>query len=163
MNNDIHIRAAEIDDVPIILFFIQALADYEKLSHEVVATEDDLRMSLFGDPKAKQAEVIIASSAGKDIGFALYFHTYSTFLGRAGMWLEDLFVLPEARGTGAGKKLLSHLAKIAKDRQCGRLEWSVLNWNEPSIKFYRSLGATPMDEWTTYRLHGQALDDLANS
>lgn len=154
------IRFATIADVPLILQFIKELAEYEQLLHEVVATEETLRNSLFG-PQA-HAEVIIGSWDDKPVGFALFFHNFSTFLGKPGIYLEDLYVKPEARGLGVGKKMLAYLAKLAKDRQCGRLEWWVLDWNETAIAFYESLGAVAMDEWTVYRVTDKALTDLAN-
>lgn len=139
--------------------FIRALAEYEKLSHEVVATEADIHAGLFG-PK-RVAECAIAVWEGAPAGFALFFHNYSTFAGKPGIYLEDLFVLPELRGNGIGKVLLAHLAKLARERGCARLEWAVLDWNAPSIAFYQSLGARPMDDWTVYRLTGDALSRLA--
>ena len=153
------IRAAAESDVALILRFIEKLAEYEKLTHELVATEAALREYLFG-PKP-MAEVILAYWASQPVGFALFFHNFSTFLARPGIYLEDLFVDPEHRGKGVGKALLTHLARLAMERGCGRLEWSVLNWNEPSIQFYRKLGAVAQDEWTTYRLTGAALQRLA--
>ena len=153
------IRFARPDDVPTILHLIRALAEYERLSHEVTATEADLHEHLFGE--RRYCEVLIAEVAGRPAGFALFFHNYSTFLGRPGIYLEDLFVLPEARGQGHGKALLSCLARLAVERGCGRLEWSVLDWNEPSIRFYCALGAVPMDEWTIFRVTGPALAGLA--
>lgn len=153
------IRSARPDDLPAIAELIRALAEYERLSNEVVLEESRLREHLFG-PRP-YAEVLLADEDGHAAGFALFFHNYSTFLGRPGIWLEDLFVRPELRGRGLGKALLQALARLAVERGCGRLEWSVLNWNEPSIRFYRSLGAVPMDEWTTYRLTGKALAELA--
>lgn len=155
----VYIRSATEDDVPAILSLIRELAEYEKLSHEVVATEEALRESLFGE--RRYAEVLIAERDGAPAGFALFFHNFSTFLGKPGLYLEDLYVKPEFRGAGIGKKLLVHLASLAKSRGCGRLEWWVLDWNEPSIGFYRKLGAVPMDDWTVYRVSGRALDDLA--
>jgi GNAT superfamily N-acetyltransferase len=155
------IRTATIDDVPAIARLIRALAEYEKLAHEVVLEEDRLRQHLFG-PR-KYAEVILAEEAGQVIGFALYFHNYSTFLGRPGIYLEDLFVEPEWRGKGHGKSLLAELARIAIERDCGRLEWAVLDWNEPSIAFYKSLGALQKDDWTIFRLTGESLTNLAKS
>lgn len=155
------IRAATPDDVPVIAELIRALADYERLSHAVVLDESALRAHLFG-PRP-YAEVVLAEHEAAVVGFALFFHNYSTFLGRPGIYLEDLFVRPEHRGSGHGKALLSHLARLAVERGCGRLEWSVLDWNEPSIAFYRSLGAAAMDEWTVYRLTGDALTTLAES
>lgn len=155
------IRNATEEDVPLILHFIRELAVYEKLAHEVVATAESIRETLFGNPRF--AEVIIAEADGEPAGFALFFHNYSTFLSRPGLYLEDLFVRPEVRGRGYGKALLAHLAAIAKERNCGRFEWAVLNWNEPAIRFYRSLGALPMDQWTVYRVTGEALDALARN
>ena len=146
-------------DVPVILDLIKGLAVYEKLADQVVATEDGLREALFGAKPA--AEVIIAYADGEAVGFALFFHNFSTFLGKRGLYLEDLFVRPEWRGRGAGRALLTHLAKIAAERKCGRFEWAVLDWNEPAIKFYKSLGAKPMDEWTVFRVTGDALSTLA--
>ncbi len=157
---DFEIKPSTIDDVPVILSFIQKLADYENLSHEVVATEDGLREVLFGE--RRYAETIIAYYQSKAVGFALFFHSFSTFLGKPGIYLEDLFVDPEQRGKGFGKALLVYLAKLARERNCGRFEWSVLDWNEPSIQFYESLGAVPLNEWTMYRLTGEALEQLAN-
>jgi len=154
------VREASEEDVPLILSFIRELAEYEKLSHEVVATEEELRKSLFGE--RRYAEVLIAEHDGSPAGFALFFHNFSTFLGKPGIYLEDLYVNPAFRGAGIGKKLLVHLARLAKRRGCGRLEWWVLDWNEPSIGFYKNLGATAMDDWTIYRLAGTALDDLAS-
>lgn len=154
----LNFRNATIDDCKLILFFIKELATYEKMLDEVVATEELLREWLF---EQKKAEVIFACEDGKEIGFALFFHNFSTFLGRAGIYLEDLFVLPEHRGKGYGKAILKELARIAVERKCGRLEWSCLDWNKPSIDFYLSLGGVPMDEWTVYRISGPALDELA--
>ena len=154
-----NIRTATEADVPLILQFIKALAEYERLADRVVATEETIRRTLFGNPR--YAEVLIAEDDRKPVGFALFFHNYSTFLAQPGIYLEDLFVKPEARGKGFGKALLARLAAIAKSRNCGRLEWAVLNWNKPSIDFYESLGARPMDEWNVYRLTGEALDALA--
>ncbi len=146
--------------MPQILEFIRELAEYERLSHEVVATEEGLRDSLFGERPV--AEVVVASVGEEPAGFALFFHNFSTFLGRPGIYLEDLYVRPEHRGAGIGRALFAHLARLVKERDCGRLEWSVLNWNEPSIGFYRSLGATPLKDWTVYRLTGEGLMDLAD-
>lgn len=198
------IKLANKKDVPLILKFIKDLAEYEKLAHEVVATEEILTETLFGEetgeqeglregkqkekgneqeglPNGKQrnlhkneekplqkerrnyAEVIIAYLNNQPVGFALYFHNFSTFLGRPGIYIEDLYVTPEARGKGVGQKLLAFLAKLAKDRKCGRLEWWVLDWNKPAIEFYKKIKAIPMDEWTVFRVTGQALDDLAAS
>jgi GNAT superfamily N-acetyltransferase len=153
------IREANEADVPQIHQFIRDLADYEKLGHVVVATEAQLLATLFGDTTF--AEVIIAEEDGKPAGFALFFHNYSTFLAQPGIYLEDLFVKPEYRGRGYGKALLARLAQIARERKCGRVDWAVLDWNEPSIKFYESLGARRMDEWHTFRLTGPALERLA--
>ena len=153
------IRPATEDDVPIILSLIRELAEYERLSHEVVATEGLLRESLFGERRG--AEVLIACCKGAPAGFALFFHSFSTFLGRPGIYLEDLYVKPEFRGRGIGRALLTHLARLAKERGCGRFEWAVLDWNEPAIKLYKSIGAVPMDEWTVYRVTGEALETLA--
>jgi len=153
------IRAATADDAALILTFIQALADYEKLAHEAQATTDDIRRDLFGEPP--RAFCDIAEIDDAPVGFALWFYNYSTFRGRAGIWLEDLFVKPEARGAGAGKALLAALARRCVTEELGRLEWSVLDWNAPSIAFYDSLGALAMDEWTTRRMEGQALLRLA--
>lgn len=152
------LRLAEEKDIPLILRFIKELADYEKLLHEVVATEEILMESLF---IKKAAEVVIGEYDGEPVGFALFFHNFSTFLGRPGIYLEDLYVRPEMRGKGLGKALLSFLAHLAKERNCGRLEWWCIDWNEPSIKFYKSLGAIPMDEWTVYRVCDDALTNLA--
>ncbi|SAM09817.1 hypothetical protein [Absidia glauca] len=156
---------ATIDDVPVILDFIKGLAEYEKLSHQVVATEDLLRTHLFG--ASPKAEVILAyyqKSAADPrvpVGFALFIHNFSTFLGRPGLYLEDLFVLSEYRGLGLGKKLLTQLAVIAKERECGRYEWVVLDWNTPSREFYAKLGAKSHPEWIIQRVEGKSLDDLA--
>lgn len=157
----LRIVPASEPDVPLILEMIHALAEYEKLSHEVEATEEKLRQSLFGESPA--AEVVFAYEDEVCAGFAVYSSTYSTFLGQAGLYLEDLYVRPELRGRGIGFALLRHLASVARVRNCGRLEWSVLNWNEPSIEFYKRLGAVPLDEWTRYRLSGEALRDLAET
>jgi GNAT superfamily N-acetyltransferase len=156
----LRIVSATEADVPLILRFIRGLAEYEKLAHEVVATEQDLRETLFGPRPG--AEVVLAYAGAEAVGFALFFHNYSTFLGRPGLYLEDLYVLPEARGRGVGRALLAHLARLARERRCGRLEWWVLDWNESAIRFYRSLGAAPMDQWTVYRMTGQALERLAD-
>lgn len=153
------IRPAVEADVPLILRFIRELAEYERLAHEVVATEEGLRGTLFG--ARPFAEVVIAEEEGEPAGFALFFHNYSTFLGRPGLYLEDLYVRPEMRGAGIGRALLAHLARLAVERGCGRLEWWVLDWNEPAIRFYRSLGAQPMDDWTVFRVTGDALTQLA--
>ena len=155
---DFIIRQAERKDCVLILSFIQALADYENMSDDVVADEALLEEWIFDKQKA---EVIFAVADGKEVGFALYFHNFSTFLGRAGIYLEDLFVLPEYRGNGYGKALLKKLAEITVARGCGRLEWSCLDWNQPSIDFYLSLGAKPMDDWTLYRMTGETLQKFA--
>ena len=151
-------RYAEKKDVGVILGFIKALADYEKMSDDVVATEELLEEWIFDK---KKAEVIFACEDGKEVGFALFFYNFSTFLGRAGIYLEDLFVLPEYRNKGYGKALLKELAKITVKRGCGRLEWCCLDWNQPSIDFYLSLGAKSMNEWTIYRVTGETLKNLA--
>jgi GNAT superfamily N-acetyltransferase len=156
---ELEIRSATESDLPLILYFIRELATYERLAHKVVATEEGLRQTLFANPRF--AEVLIATAGGEPAGFALFFYNYSTFLAQPGIYLEDLFVKEEMRGRGLGKALLAHLARLAKERGCGRLEWAVLNWNTPSINFYRSLGAVPMDDWTVFRLTGEALDTLA--
>ena len=156
---EIHLRQAQIADVPQILSFVRELAEYEKLAHEAVADEATLAAQLFGDHPA--AEVVIAEVDGQPAGFALFFHNFSTFLGRRGLYLEDLFVRPQYRGLGLGKRLMVHLAKLAVERDCGRFEWSVLDWNEPAIRFYRSLGAAGLEEWTVQRLSGPALHALA--
>lgn len=158
-NEHFKIRFAEEKDVKLILDFIKELADYEKLLHEVVATEEILMDSLF---VRKAAEVIIGEHDGEPVGFALFFHNFSTFLGRPGIYLEDLYVRPEMRGKGYGKILLAFLGKLAIERNCGRFEWWCIDWNEPSINFYKSIGAVPMDEWTVYRVYNKALIDLAN-
>lgn len=152
------IRFAEEEDIPLILDFIKGLAEYEKLLDEVMATEDILRESLF---RQKAAEVIIGEYENGPVGFALFFHNFSTFLGRPGLYLEDLFIKPEARGKGFGKVMLKFLAKLAVDRNCGRFEWVCLDWNKSAIEFYRKLGAISMDDWTIFRLDGKALDNLA--
>ncbi len=154
------IRPATPTDIPQILQFIRELAQYEKLSHEVAATEQLLHQNLFGPRPV--AECLIADLDQTPVGFALFFHNFSTFLGRPGIYLEDLFVRPAARGKGVGRALLTHLAKIAVKRNCGRLEWAVLDWNAPAIGFYKKLGATPMDEWTVMRVTGDALKHLAS-
>jgi GNAT superfamily N-acetyltransferase len=157
-----HLKVVEAveADVPLILEMIRELAEYEKLIHVVSATERQIRDTLFGGRPA--AEVLLAWVDHECVGFALFFPNYSTFLAKPGIYLEDLFVKPHARGKGAGAALLAELARIAKRRGCGRVEWAVLNWNEPSIAFYRKLGAVPMHEWTTFRLTGDALDRLAS-
>ncbi|MBD2308055.1 GNAT family N-acetyltransferase [Chroococcidiopsis sp. FACHB-1243] len=152
-------RFAETDDVSLVLQFIKELAEYEQLAHEVVATEDILKESLFGNRKG--AEVILGYYEKQPVSFALFFHNFSTFLGRAGIYLEDLYVKPEMRGRGIGRVMLSYLAHIAKERNCGRLEWWVLDWNETAINFYQKIGAVPMNEWTVFRVTDRSLIDLA--
>lgn len=153
-------RRAEAADVPLILDFIQNLATYERLRESCVATEEKLRATLFSDHPA--AEVIIAGIDGRPVGFALFFHNYSTFLAQRGIYLEDLFVKPEARGKGVGLALLCALARIAVERECGRLEWAVLDWNQLAIDFYKRIGAKPLDDWTVFRMTGSALEKLAS-
>jgi GNAT superfamily N-acetyltransferase len=159
--SNVRIVPATKADAPLILSLIQALAEYERLGHEVVATEEMIRESLFGDEP--HARALIAHAGDVPAGFAIWFSTYSTFLSRPGIYLEDLFVLPAWRGKGIGRALLRHLARLAVERGCGRIEWSVLDWNEEAIRFYRSIGARPMDEWTVYRLTGDAIHRLANT
>ena len=158
MENKLTFRYAVRKDIPLILQFIRDLAEYEKLLDEVVADEATLEEWIFDQ---KKAEAIFAIEKGKEVGFALFFHNFSTFLGRAGLYLEDLFVLPEYRGKGYGKQILQKLASIAVERKCGRLEWWCLDWNQSSIDFYLSLGAEPMSDWTVYRISGDTLQDLA--
>ena len=153
------IRAATETDVAVILALIKDLAEYEHLSHEVEATEEDLRQSLFGDRPV--AEALIGEHQGIAISFALFFYNFSTFLGKPGIYLEDLYVKSEYRSNGFGRKMLAHIARLAKERNCGRFEWSVLDWNEPAIRTYDKLNAKPMKEWILYRLTGEALDHLA--
>ena len=155
----IRIVPAQATDVPVILGMIRALAEYEQLTHEVTATEDDLRHSLFGPRPA--GEVVLAYAGDAPVGFALFFHNFSTFLGRHGLYLEDLFVVPEWRGKGVGKQLLAHVASIAESRKCGRMEWAVLDWNESAIAFYRRMGAHVLDEWRICRLTGSELRAVA--
>ena len=157
--NGVRIEPATERDIPVIMSFVRKLAEYEKLADQMVATEEGFRNALFGTRPV--AEVLIAYSGDVPAGFALFFHNFSTFLGQPGIYLEDLFVDVEQRGRGIGTALLVKLAAIAKERGCGRLEWSVLDWNKPSIDFYLNLGAKPMDEWTMYRVTGDALDHLA--
>ena len=152
------IRKAEAEDCGVILRMIRALAEYEKMADQVVATEDLLREWIF---EKKKAEVLLVSEEGVEVGFALFFHNFSTFLGRAGIYLEDLYVLPAYRGKGYGKALLKRLAQIALERGCGRLDWQCLDWNQSSIAFYRSLGAVALEDWTTYRLCGKTLQEMA--
>lgn len=153
------IRSATEEDVPLILTFIRDLARYEKLEHEVVATAETLRATLFGQPRF--AEVLFGEEDGQPVAFALFFHNYSTFVGRPGLYLEDVFVRPEFRGRGYGKAMLARLASIAVERNCGRFEWAVLDWNTSAIAFYESLGAGAVDEWTIFRITGAALRELA--
>lgn len=159
--NNFEIKAATVNDVALILSFIKELAEYEKLAHEVVATEEILRESLFGQHPA--AKVIIGYLDNKPVSFALFFHNFSTFLGRPGIYLEDLYVKAEARGQGIGQKMLAYLANLAKSLHCGRLEWWVLDWNKKAIDFYKRIGAEAMDEWTVFRVSGDNLDALAAS
>ena len=158
--DELTIRPATVDDAALVLSLIQELAHYERLASEVVATEAMLRETLFGERPA--AEVLIAEEGGAAVGFALFFHNYSTFLGRAGIHLEDLYVRQSHRGRGYGRALLRRVAEIAQGRECGRLEWSVLDWNEPAIRFYEKLGAVAMDDWTIYRVTGPTLARLAD-
>lgn len=155
---DFTLRLATINDTDLVLDFIKELAEYEHMSDQVVATPQLLKDTIFVQ---KKAEVIIAEYDGRPVGFALFFHNYSTFLGRPGIYLEDLYVKNEMRGLGFGTRILSYLATLAIERGCGRLEWACLDWNEPSIKFYKQMGGVPMDEWTVYRLQGEALQNMA--
>ena len=161
MQNDFEIRPAFIEDVPVILELIRELATYERAPNEVTATEEQLVDVLFGEKPV--AEVLLAFEGKSPVGFAVFFYNFSTWLGRPGLYLEDLFVKPEKRGKGYGRALLVDLAKIARDRGCGRMEWAVLDWNEPAIKFYRALGAKPMEEWTVFRLTRDGIARLAQS
>jgi len=156
---ELSLRFAEETDAELILGLIGALAEFEKLSHEVTTDIDSLRRSLFGSRRV--AEVLIADYAGRPAGFALFFHNFSTFLGKPGIYLEDLFIKPEFRGKGIGREVLAFLAKLAVERGCGRLEWAVLDWNSRAIDFYKRLGARPLDDWTVFRLAGKNLDELA--
>jgi GNAT superfamily N-acetyltransferase len=158
---DFSIRQATEQDVPLIASFIRQLAEYERLSDEAVMTDEMLRENLFG--ARRYAEVLLGYEGDRPVGFALFFHNFSTFLGRPGLYLEDLFVIPEKRGKGYGRALLIELARIARERKCGRFEWSVLDWNEPAIRFYKNLGAVPMDQWTIFRVEGESLERLANT
>ena len=159
--NEFVIRPACVEDVPVILQLIRDLATYERAPDEVTATEEQLVDVLFG--KRSAAEVLLALEGQSPVGFAVFFHNFSTWLGRPGLYLEDLFVEPEKRGKGYGRALLVELAKIARERECGRMEWAVLDWNEPAIEFYRALGAKPMDDWTVFRLTREGIARLANS
>jgi Sortase and related acyltransferases len=161
MPNEFIIRPARVEDVPVILQLIRDLATYERAPNDVTATEEQLVEVLFGERPA--AEVLLAFEGQWPVGFAVFFYNFSTWLGRPGLYLEDLFVKPEKRGKGYGRALLVELAKIARDRECGRMEWAVLDWNEPAIKFYRALGAKPMDEWTVFRLTRDGIAKVANS
>lgn len=159
INENLEIRPATLADMSVLLALIKELAEYERLSDQVIATEESLARVLFGE--GASAEAVLAIYQGKPVGYALFFHNCSTFLGRRGMYLEDVYVSPSCRGKGIGKSLLMHVAQLAVERGCGRFEWSVLDWNEPAINFYRSLGAAPLDDWTIFRLTGNALEDLA--
>jgi GNAT superfamily N-acetyltransferase len=161
IQSNFEIRPARVKDVPVILGLIRELATYERAPDEVTATEEQLVDVLFGEKRV--AEVLLAFEGKSPVGFAVFFHNFSTWLGRPGLYLEDLFVKPEKRGKGYGRALLVDLAKIARERVCGRMEWAVLNWNEPAIKFYRALGAKPLDQWTVYRLTGDGITRLAES
>lgn len=161
MEGKLNIRSAEINDTPIILKLIKDLSVYEKLTHQFVNNEELLKKYLFGEKRF--AEVLIADFNDQPVGFALFFHNYSTFVGKPGIYLEDLFVQPEMRGKGIGKKLFLRLVNIAKERDCGRVEWSVLNWNTSAINFYKNMGAIPMDEWTVYRLTADKMDKLLST
>ena len=161
IQTDFAIRSARVEDVPIILQLIRDLASYERAPNEVTATEEQLVDVLFGDKSV--AEVLLAFEGKSPVGFAVFFYNFSTWLGRPGLYLEDLFVKPEKRGKGYGHALLVDLAKIARDRGCGRMEWAVLNWNDPAIQFYRKLGAKPLDEWTVFRLTRDGIAELAKS
>lgn len=157
----VEIRQATVEDAALILRFVTELAIYEKAEHEVIATKFDIEDSLFGRDSTTNA--VICNIKNEPVGFAVYFFNYSTWLGKHGLYLEDLYVSPQSRGAGAGKALLKHLARIAISRNCGRFEWSVLDWNEPAIRFYRSIGAKSQDEWVAYRLAGKALEEFAKS
>src|SRR5881409_1624622 len=161
IQTDFAIRSARVEDVPIILQLIRDLATYERAPNEVTATEEQLVDVLFGEKPV--AEVLLAFEGKSPIGFAVFFHNFSTWLGRPGLYLEDLFVKPDKRGKGYGRALRVELAKIARDRGCGRMEWAVLDWNEPAIEFYRNLGAKPMDDWTVFRLTADGIGELADS
>lgn len=156
----LQIRQATEADIPVVVWFIRQLAEYERLLHEAVMTEEALRESLFSE--RAYAEVLLGYHEDRPVAFAVFFHNFSTFLGRPGLYLEDLFVIPEMRGKGFGRSMLVHVAKIARDRKCGRFEWSVLDWNQSAIEFYKKLGAVPMNEWTVFRVGGEALERLAD-
>ena len=160
MNNNFNIRPAQPGEESLVLGFIKRLAEYEKCADEVVADEATLRQSLFVE---RSAEVVFAEENGVEIGFAIFFHNFSTFVGRKGLYLEDLFIIPEKRGKGYGKALLKYLANLAVERNCGRMEWICLDWNKPALKVYRSIGAIPMDEWTVQRLDEESLKHFAES
>ncbi|MET4695588.1 GNAT family N-acetyltransferase [Endozoicomonas lisbonensis] len=159
--SEVQIRKANIDDASLILSFVKELAIYEKAENEVIATVEDIEKNLFDE--STTTEAVICLYGGKPVGFAVYFLNFSTWLGKNGLYLEDLYVSPEFRGCGAGKKMLKHLAQLAVEYNCGRFEWSVLDWNEPAIKFYESIGAKSQSEWVGYRLQGQALESFAKS
>ncbi len=156
----VSIRPAEVGEAGLILDMIRELADYEKLLHEVTATEQDIRATLFGEDR--RAEALLVCVADEPAGFAIFFHNYSTFLGKNGLYLEDVYVRPEFRHQGVGKAILKHLAGIAKDRDCGRFEWAVLDWNQPAIRFYKSMSARPQKDWTVYRLDRNGIEKLAD-
>jgi GNAT superfamily N-acetyltransferase len=158
-STDFNLRLATIDDIDLVLDFIKELAEYEHMADQVVATRELLNDTIFIQ---KKAEVVIAEYEGSPVGFALFFHNYSTFLGRPGIYLEDLYVREAMRGMGFGTRILSYLAQLANERGCGRLEWACLDWNEPSIQFYKQMGGVPMDQWTVYRLQGEALHSMAD-
>ncbi|MDF2907367.1 MAG: N-acetyltransferase [Herbinix sp.] len=158
-STDFNLRLATIDDIELVLDFIKELAEYEHMADQVVATRELLNDTIFIQ---KKAEVVIAEYEGSPVGFALFFHNYSTFLGRPGIYLEDLYVREAMRGMGFGTRILSYLAQLANERGCGRLEWACLDWNEPSIQFYKQMGGVPMDQWTVYRLQGEALHSMAD-
>ena len=160
MSTTFTIRAAERGDVPLLLSFIRELAEYERLSHEVTATEEILDRTMFGE--SAYAEALLGYAGETPVGFAIFFHNFSTFVGKPGIYLEDIYVKPEHRGNGYGRSMLIHLAGLAVERDCGRFEWAVLDWNESAIRFYESLGARPMDDWIVYRLDGDALRALAD-
>ncbi len=158
MDNELVIRKAEENDIPLILTFIKELAEYEKLAHAVTITEENIKTALFS--KQKTAEALLVFYHHKPAGFALFFHNFSTFVGKPGLYLEDLYIKPHLRGKGIGRELFNHLVKLAVERNCGRFEWSVLDWNLPAINFYKKLGAAAMDEWTVFRLDEEALNRL---